>query len=165
MKSIYVVRHAIAADAGPSCPTDAERPLTEEGIARWRLQVQGLRSLDATIDVILTSPLVRCRQTADLLAEGLGGVPVETRDALKPGGRLSQVTTDIGDHRRASAVAIVGHEPMMGTLVASLLGAQGMVQFKRGAVCRVDVESFPPKAAGLLVWMLPPKVLRRLGSG
>lgn len=165
MKSIYVIRHAIAADIASSWPTDAERPLTEEGIARWRLQVSGLRSLDASLDVVLTSPLVRCRQTADLLAEGLGGLPVESLDALKPGGRMAQVMTALGDHRRADAVAIVGHEPMMGMLVASLLGAQGTVQFKRGAVCRVDVEGLPPRAAGLLVWMLPPKVLRRLGSG
>lgn len=164
MKSIYVVRHAIAADIGPSCPTDEVRPLTDEGVARWRLQVAGLRSLDAAIDIVLTSPLVRCRQTAAILSEGLGGPPVEVLDALRPGGRLERVLAGIGDQRHAGSIALVGHEPSIGAIAASLLGASGTVPFKRGAVCRVDVESFPPRAAGALVWMLPPKVLRRLGG-
>ncbi len=165
MKSIYVVRHAIAADIGPSWPTDDERPLTEEGIERWRQQVRGLRSLDTSIDVVLTSPLLRCRQTAQILSEGLGDPPVDVLDALQPGGRLAEVMAGIGDRRQTGSIALVGHEPSVGGIVASLLGAQGTVPFKKGAVCRVDVEAFPPRAAGALVWMLPPKVLRRLGAG
>ncbi|HET9361040.1 MAG TPA: phosphoglycerate mutase family protein, partial [Vicinamibacterales bacterium] len=68
---LYLVRHAIAAERGEAWPDDDTRPLTERGIARFKEGVAGLGRLDAVIDEILTSPLVRARQTADLLSAGL----------------------------------------------------------------------------------------------
>ena len=70
----------------------------------------------------------------------------------------------LGGWRSARAVALVGHEPSIGVLAASLLGAGGGMPFKKGAVGRVDVDSIPPRAAGLLAWFLPPRVLRRMGE-
>jgi phosphohistidine phosphatase len=165
MKTLYLIRHAIAADQGPEYPSDDVRPLTEEGAARFRVQVRGLRGLDVTADIILASPLLRCRQTAQLLAEGLAGdVPVETLEALRPGGRVADVLEGLAPHRRVGALALVGHEPSIGYLASALIGATGSMPFKKGAVCRIDVDAFPPRGGGLLVWMLPPKVLRRLGE-
>ena len=165
MKSLYLIRHAIAADPSPAYVTDAIRPLTEEGIERWRQQVRGLRALDVAVEMILTSPYARCRQTAEILAEGSPGPPpVILFDALRPGGRLADVLEGTGDYRGSAALALVGHEPSIGSLAAQLMGAQGTVPFKKGAVCRIDVETFPPRGAGQLVWLLPPKVLRRLGQ-
>lgn len=165
MKPLYLIRHAIAADAGPSCPNDEDRPLTEDGINRFRLQVRGLRGLDVVPDVILTSPLLRCRQTAGLLAEELGGgIPVDVLNALRPGGHVSDVLAGIGERRRAGSIALVGHEPSIGYLASTLIGATGPMPFKKGAVCRIDVGGFPPHGPGVLVWMLPPGVLRRLGA-
>ena len=165
MKSLYLIRHAVAADPSPAYATDAVRPLTEEGIERWRQQVRGLRTLDVEVEMILTSPYVRCRQTAEILAEGLPGPPaVIVFDALRPGGRIGDVLDGVGDYRQAGALALVGHEPSIGSLAAQLMGAPGTIPFKKGAVCRIDVETFPPRGAGQLVWLLPPKVLRRLGQ-
>jgi phosphohistidine phosphatase len=165
MKSLYLIRHAIAADPSPAYATDAIRPLTEEGIERWRQHVRALRTLDVDVELILTSPYARCRQTAELLAEGLPGVPpVIVFDALRPGGPIAGVIDGTGDHRRFTALALVGHEPSIGSLAAQLMGAQGSVPFKKGAVCRIDVEAFPPRGEGQLVWFLPPRVLRRLGA-
>ena len=59
-------------------------------------------------------------------------------------------------------VALVGHEPELGELAARLLGARGAVEFKKGAVCRIDVDALPPTAPGALRWLLPPKVLRSI---
>lgn len=165
MKSCYLIRHAIAADPSPAYVTDAIRPLTEEGIERWRQQVRGLRTLDVNVETILTSPYARCRQTAEILAEGLPGTPsVIVCDALRPGGPIADVIHGTGDYQRSSALALVGHEPSIGSLAAQLIGAQGSVPFKKGAVCRIDVETLPPRSAGQLIWLLPPKVLRRLGQ-
>ena len=165
MKTIYLVRHAIAAEPGPDYPTDDVRPLTDDRIARLTRQVSGLGALDVAVDVILTSPLVRCRQTAQILSEGLAShPPVEVLDPLRPGGRIAEVLAGLGPYRQAGAVALVVHEPSIGVLAATLIGAQGTVEFKKGAVCRVDVAGLPPRGAGTLVWMLPPKVLRRLGG-
>ena len=85
---IYLVRHAIAAERGDDWPDDTKRPLTEEGISRFKEAVGGLKALDATIEEIFTSPLVRARQTADLLAAGVRGRPtVKLLDALLIGAR------------------------------------------------------------------------------
>ncbi len=65
---LYVVRHAIAAERGADWPDDDKRPLTEKGIARFKDGVAGLTWLDVVLDEIFTSPLVRAKQTADLLA-------------------------------------------------------------------------------------------------
>jgi phosphohistidine phosphatase len=164
MKSIYLVRHAIAADPGGASTTDESRPLTDEGIERFRMQVRGLKGLDVAIECILTSPLLRCRQTAQLLADGLPGVPrVDVLDELRPGGRLAGVVEGLGAYRTLDSIALVGHEPSIGAVAAALIGAQGSIPFKRGAMCRVDVASIPPRGAGVLVWFLPPKVMRGLG--
>ena len=85
---IYLVRHGLAAEQGPEFPNDDDRPLTSEGIERLRVQVLGLRALDVRLDRVLTSPLVRAAQTAEILAAGVGcAVPPVPVDALRPGGR------------------------------------------------------------------------------
>jgi phosphohistidine phosphatase len=115
--------------------------------------------------MILASPYVRCRQTAEILAEGSSGSPpVIACDALRPGGDIAEVIEGMGNYRRFASLACVGHEPSIGSLAAQLLGAPGSIPFKKGAVCRIDVEAFPPRGAGQLIWLLPPKVLRRVGE-
>ena len=83
---VYLVRHAVAAERGPRFPDDRLRPLTEGGVDKFTRAVAGLARLGVTLDVVLTSPLVRARQTADLLAAGLRPRPalVEIED-LAPG--------------------------------------------------------------------------------
>lgn len=163
--SIYLIRHGIAADWGPDYPDDAKRPLTEEGVERLRAEFRGLRALDVQIDRILTSPLVRAVQTAELLAAGLHArPPVSVADALRPGGRYAAVMAELGRLPDVRSVALVGHEPSMGLLAAGLIDSRAPIPFKKGAMCRVDVDTLPPTSAGALVWLLPPKVLRGLAD-
>src|SRR5688572_16113059 len=83
---LYLVRHAIAAERGEDWPDDDKRPLTARGVGRFKESVDGLSRLDVVVDEIFTSPLVRAKQTADLLAAGLPGKPsVKVIDALAPG--------------------------------------------------------------------------------
>lgn len=163
---LYLVRHAVAAERGPEYPDDNLRPLTADGIQKWRKAVAGLRAFGLELDLVLTSPLVRARDTADLLAAGLKPKPrVTAVEALAPGGRaadiVSAVTTQAGA-RRASRLALVGHEPGLGELAASLLGARGTMEFRKGAVCRIDVTRALPGGPGVLRWFLPPRALRGL---
>src|SRR6266511_4950708 len=103
---LYLIRHAIAAERGPNYPDDRERPLTSEGIARFKLAVDGLKDLDVTIDLVLTSPLVRAKHTAELLVSGLPKRPrTEQLEALSPGGReigrasCREKSVDLGGRR------------------------------------------------------------------
>jgi phosphohistidine phosphatase len=162
---IYVVRHAIAADRGPEWPDDTKRPLTERGISRFKECVGGLKPLDATIDEIFTSPLVRAKQTADLLAAGIIGRPsVKLLDALAPGHPPATVMSQLAKAAKRRRIALVGHEPDLGELAAYLIGARRPLTFKKGGICRIDVAGLTSKPAGALVWFVTPKVLRKLAT-
>ncbi len=88
---LYLVRHAVAALRGPDYPDDADRPLTDDGSARFRRAVAGLRQAGVQLDLVLTSPYVRARETAELLATGLRPKPkVVVVEALAPGQRRSR---------------------------------------------------------------------------
>ena len=160
---LYLVRHAIAAERGSEWPDDTKRPLTERGISRFKEAVKGLRRLDIALDEIFTSPLVRARQTADLLAAGLEGKPpVKVLDGLAPGHTSSAVITQLAKVARRRRVALVGHEPELGELAAQLIGAGRALPFKKGGICRIDLGSLTSKQAASLVWFLPPNVLRQI---
>jgi phosphohistidine phosphatase len=158
--SLYLVRHAIAAERGDDYPDDAKRPLTGEGMSRFRKAARGLVEVGVEVDLILTSPFVRARQTADILSEQLRGKPpvVET-NALVPGAPHADLVAELANHATRSALALVGHEPGIGTTAARLVGARGAFAFKKGGVCRIDVAGLPPAGPGQLVWFVPPKML------
>ena len=162
---IYLVRHAIAAERGAEWPDDNKRPLTERGISRFKEAVAGLRWLDMTIDEVITSPLVRAKQTADLLAAGVTGKPVvRVLEALAPGHSPAMVMTQLAKLARRRRIAIVGHEPGLGELAAHLIGASRPLEFRKGGACRIDIESLSTKRAGSLLWFVTPKILRELGQ-
>lgn len=160
---MYLVRHAIAAERGDEWPDDDKRPLTERGIARFREEVSGLAELAVEIDEIFTSPLVRAKQTAQILADGVRGKPsLKILDALAPGHAPSSVLAQLAKAAKRRRIALVGHEPGLGELAAHLIGAGRALPFKKGGICRIDVESLTSRRAGALIWFVPPKLLRKL---
>jgi phosphohistidine phosphatase len=161
---LYLVRHAIAAERGPNYPDDRERPLTSEGIVRFKRAVRGLKALDWAVDLVLTSPLVRAAHTADLLVAALEKKPrLEQLDPLAPGSRLSAVLEAIARFApRYRRIAIVGHEPDLGELAARLLQARGQIEFRKGAVCCIELDGAMPNGPGTLRWLIPPKALRTM---
>jgi len=160
---LYLVRHAIAAERGEEYPDDSKRPLTSQGMSRFRKEARALDALGMSVAVVLTSPLVRTRQTADILAGHLsGGPPVVATDALAPAGTAAAVYHELARHAKKGSIALVGHEPNIGELAARLIGSRTPLEFKKGAVCCIDLEGLPPKAIGSLRWFLPPRMLRKL---
>jgi phosphohistidine phosphatase len=161
---LYLVRHAIAAERGDEWPDDNKRPLTVRGISRFKDVVRGLHRLDISVDEILTSPLVRAKQTADLLAAGLGGkIVVKTFDALAPGHAPAATMAQLAKAGRRTRIALVGHEPGLGELAAYLIGAQRALPFRKGGMARIDMGALA-RRPGSLIWFLPPKVLREIGQ-
>ena len=162
---LYLVRHAIAEARGSAWPDDTLRPLTREGRARMRRIVRGLRGLGVELDVVLTSPLVRAKQTADILVAGLKPKPVlvET-SSLAPGQPHRGVLRALAPYRRAQAVALLGHEPDLGTFAAFLLGASQPLEFKKGGVCCCETSKLPPDGDVRLLWHATPRMLRRVGE-
>lgn len=160
---LYLIRHGIAAERGDDYPDDSKRPLTGAGIKRMHRQARALNALGVTFDHVITSPLVRARQTAEILVETLDPKPtLSTSDALAPAGTPAAVFTELGRHMRKARIAVVGHEPNIGELAGRLIGARAPLEFKKGSICRIDFEVFPPKGTGQLRWFVPPRMLRSM---
>ena len=165
MFELYLIRHAIAEERGNAWPDDAWRPLSVQGRAQMRKAARGLEQLGVTFAVILSSPLIRARQTADIVADALAIKPeVIVADSLSPEGSYAEVMVDLAKQHRGRAIAMVGHEPNLGELAGRLAGSRHAFAFKKGGVCRIDVESIPPGGPGTLRWFLTPAILRTLGG-
>jgi len=162
---LYLIRHGLAGERGEAWPDDSKRPLTPEGVARLRRETKGLAALGVAFDQVLASPLVRTRQTAEVFGQALAPrAGVLGVDALAPGGTTATTIAALAEHARQGSVAVVGHEPDLGQLAARLIGAKAAIPFKKGAVCRIDLDTLPPTRPGRLIWFAPPKLLRRLGK-
>lgn len=163
--SLYLVRHAVAVDRGEAYPDDRKRPLTPQGMARFRAAVRGLVRVGVDIQRVLSSPLVRARQTADILSAELpGNPPVTETDALEPGAAFERVLRVLDGCADSSSIALVGHEPGIGELAAQLMHSTLPLEFKKGAVCRIDLDGWPPAEPGRLRWFLSPKIMRKLAD-
>src|SRR5437763_1186585 len=120
MLQLLVVRHAIAVDPDVYArdhSDDDQRPLTKEGRERMRRAAVGIASISPPIVTLATSPLVRAAQTADILAEALSPKERVVIDALRPGEAPSKVLQWLRSRRSEDAVAVVGHESHLGTLI------------------------------------------------
>jgi phosphohistidine phosphatase len=154
---IYVLRHGIAEDqrAGKS---DAARKLTAEGKQKLLRVLELARGTGVSVSLILSSPLVRAVETAELAAELLRyqGRIVQT-EALLPESTPQSVWEQVRARKGESAVLLAGHEPLLSAVVAHLLGAPSLrVDFKKGAMVRVDCDRLSGEPDGVLKWMLTP---------
>ena len=174
MIELYLMRHGIAADLGEGgVISDADRPLTPEGRARMKQAAGGIREFGLKFNVVLTSPLLRARQTAEAVAEVLElQHKVKIIDSLAPGrafveseGRHAEIFLELGAYQFDRAL-LVGHMPDLSELASFLLtGNRSLnIEFKKGSLCAIEVASLPPRGPGLLRWLMTPKQLRLLGK-
>jgi len=163
---LYIMRHGIAVDRGSAgFSDDTKRPLTPEGKKKTQEIAKGLVRLGFDVDWIVTSPLIRSAETAELVAEELGpGVAKDFCDALRPGGSPEALITFLARHANRKRVLVVGHEPDLSELAARLMGAgrHANLAFKKGGCCLITFDEFPPKSPGQLVWWLTPKLIRKM---
>ena len=155
---IYVLRHGIAEDAPPG-GSDADRALTQEGKRKLRGVLERARRAGVHPEVILTSPLKRAVASAEIAASILGTKNDLIRtNALAPSGSPEPVWKDIRA-REAEEILLAGHEPLLSTVVAFLLGCPALqVQMKKAAVVALEVETGEAPPHGVLLWMLTPKL-------
>jgi phosphohistidine phosphatase len=160
---LYLIRHGLAEEQGEAWPDDTKRPLTGEGMAKLRKIARSLGHLDISLDVLLTSPLVRTRQTADIIAAGLPpSPPIIEVEALAPGGTPQAVLAELEKHTRKTRIGLVGHEPGIGELAGKLIGLRYPLEFKKGAVCRIDIKTLAPIGPASLRWFATPGILRNI---
>jgi phosphohistidine phosphatase len=165
---IYLLRHGRATPRNSQALSDDTlRPLTREGKKKLILAVKGMKAAGLKVDRVLTSPLLRARQTARIVAASLTPPP-----ALRP---MRELSPDVGarellerlsDSGDCDALLLVGHEPGLSKLAGRMLqgsGSDSPLELKKGGLCRIDFAGLPKAGAGRLIFHLPPRLLRRLG--
>ncbi|HEY3491282.1 MAG TPA: histidine phosphatase family protein [Candidatus Deferrimicrobiaceae bacterium] len=151
---LYIVRHGRSVDAAYGIP-DALRHLTAKGRERFRDTVQAARREGMSVDAIFCSPLVRAVQTADLLAEGLrfGGEVVAATE-LATGLFREDLAGFLEQQGSPSSVALVGHNPYLSRLATELMGSEGIISMKKGAIAAFELSSDLVRKGATLLWML-----------
>jgi phosphohistidine phosphatase len=162
---LILFRHGPAGAPDPRrWPDDRHRPLTAKGEERTRRAGRGLRRLEGEFPLILTSPLVRCARSAELLREAGGSRSgVEAIASLAPGGSWRQVLQRVAEESPDATIVLVGHEPQLGKLAGVLVfGAPAALPLKKAGACALAFEDSVAPGAGRLCWFLTPRLLVRL---
>lgn len=164
---ILIVRHAIAEDReafAEKSNDDEQRPLTKKGKERMREGARGLRRVVERLDVLAHSPLVRARQTADILAKALKPERHVEVPELAPGFGPTAVTDWLQQLAPEATVCLVGHEPDLSELVAWLTcgRAAGFIELKKGSACLLDCPRNVERDTATLLWALAPRQMRLL---
>ncbi len=155
---LYFLRHGLAGHRHDWQGDDAERPLTSEGKKKMAREAKHIARLDLQPELILSSPLVRAFQTAEIVADELGLQEQLLKDErLEPGFGPEQLSEIIRTHSNAGNLMLVGHEPDLSQTVGALVGG-ARLEMKKGALACVDLPD-PTQLAGELLWLLPPSVL------
>jgi phosphohistidine phosphatase len=159
---LLIVRHAIAVERGTPGIPDDERRLTKEGVRRFRRAAAGVVRILPRPDLLLTSPLPRARETAEILAKAWGHSKPRASSTLV-GGSLEEVAKVVGNVRAGALVVIVGHEPHVSAWLARLVGGDHSERttFRKGGCALVECPGALHEG-GSLVFFLPPRILRRL---
>jgi phosphohistidine phosphatase len=158
---LYLLRHGIAEDAHAGM-RDEDRQLTSEGRKKLREVLKVAREAKVQPALILSSPLVRAMQTAEIAAEELrySGDIVQVR-SLIPEAEPEATWEDIRLHRDAAEILLASHNPLCASLAGYLLNSPELnVDYKKGAIMRIDFDAFGPQPRGVLRWFFVPGLSR-----
>jgi phosphohistidine phosphatase len=160
---VYFIRHGIAVERQEGID-ERERWLTDKGIKRTQKVAKRLAESDCQFDCILTSPLVRAKQTAEILQEAKLGKQVSEFDALAPGGNISAWIQWLSqsEGENAQSIALVGHEPDLGHWAEQIIWGQvqDKLVLKKAGVIGISVENrVSPLGQGTMFLLVPPKFL------
>jgi phosphohistidine phosphatase len=160
---LVLIRHARAVERA-LFKRDRTRALTEDGRRRMRRAARGLHAILPGLTHIATSPLLRARQTAEIVAAVSAGVDTVLLPALAPGGAPRTVLAWLRTQPHNAQLALVGHEPDLGRLASWLLAGRfsGFVQFKKGAAALIEFADAPAAGKGTLAWLLTAAQLAEL---
>ena len=164
---LVIIRHAIAEDPkefGLTGRPDAQRPLTDDGVAKMKRGVRGLREIVPEINLIATSPYVRAMETAKIVGAAYKDTRIVIIHELVPTESGDAFVAWLRELKDVPVVAVVGHEPHLSGLASWLLTGQprSFIDFKKGAAISMEFEGAPAGGTGVLLWALTPRQLRAL---
>ena len=149
---LYFLRHGKSGSPRPT--NDDARELTDRGRAALRAAAPLWRRLNLRPDAVISSPLPRALQTAELFCEAVGGEPI-TDDGLRPGASWGQLARAMAAHPDARRVMCVGHEPDLSSAIVHLTGAAS-VRMRKGGLACLEFYGIPEPGGGEIAWLLDP---------
>jgi phosphohistidine phosphatase len=160
--NLYLMRHAIAAEPGENTE-DSQRPLTEKGRKKLNKIACNLEKFELEFDLILTSPYLRTRQTADVVADMLDikkSCIVESEN-LTPLGSAEKLVEEINAREAVENLLIVGHEPFLSGLIGILVAGDASlnIAMKKAGLCKLSIEQLGYGRCATLEWLLTPAQL------
>jgi phosphohistidine phosphatase len=167
--NLYIVRHGIAVQRGSPGIDDSERALTEEGVLKMRNIAAALCRLKYRPELMLSSPLVRARQTAEILLQAFGkGIELKILSALAPSGVRRELYREIScmNKKGVTSLMIVGHQPSLGEIAGEIAfgSSKNFVELKKGGVCAIEMESVQGIPKGILAALLSPSIMLRINE-
>ncbi len=161
---LYLIRHADAGDANlTQWADDRQRPLSEDGAKKFRQAAKKFKRIVPSVDVMLSSSLVRAWQTAKILEEEAGWIAPKRFEALEGGGE-GEVIKALKPYMKRERIVLVGHEPTMSALVSLLIAGdmnRSVMEMKKGSIACIEIDSLQA-GIGVLKWLLTVKVMREL---
>ena len=166
---LLLIRHAIAEEREDYASTgkrDAERPLTEFGRRRMSKNARGLRRIAPKIDIIVSSPYTRAKETAGIVAESLGIKSNAITETLIPDRHPREFLAWLAGQSPDAVIAAVGHEPHLGRLLHWAIAAKADTHavFKKGGACLLEFGDEVKAGSALLQWLVTPSHLRSIGE-
>ena len=161
---VIIFRHGPAAERDARrWPDDDLRPLTARGEERTLAAARAIVRIEPGLRLIATSPLTRADQTARILAQAADSVPCQVLDALRPAGSQRAIVAFLASRPSGEVVALVGHEPDLGTLAGRLVfGTPVTMPLKKAGACMSEFEGEVTPGSGRVGWLIPPRLLRRM---
>ena len=162
---LYILRHGIAVMQDDlDYARDAERPLTSKGKRQLRQTAAVMKKMGLRFDLILSSPYLRAKQTAEIVAASLKlKNRLKFSEALAPDGNPKELIRELNESKAApESVLLVGHEPYLSGLVSLLTtgGTALAMDFKKGGLCKLETEQPGYGRCATLVWLLTPKQMK-----
>jgi phosphohistidine phosphatase len=151
----YFLRHGIAVEPEAWSGSDFDRPLTREGRERMEREAKAIDELSLDLDCIVTSPLLRAKQTAELVKARLGAVKLVEDQRLANGFNLERLGEILSSHHDADSIMLVGHEPTMSATVGRAIG-KASVELKKAALAGLEIGD-RGSPSGTLLCLIPPK--------
>ncbi len=159
----YFLRHGIAVEPQSWSGTDFNRPLTREGRERLEREAKAIEGLQLDLECIVTSPLLRAKQTAEIVAQRLALRRKIVEDPRLAGGfNLERLAAILSAQPGDAGILLVGHEPSMSLTIGRAIGG-GSLELKKAALAGVEIED-RASGSGVLLCLIPPKVLVALGK-
>ncbi len=160
---IYLVRHG----AAHTKEDDPERHLNKDGLDQCHMSGRALKRLEIKFDLVISSPKVRARQTAEIIADEVGYPKDEIKvtETLEPMASPKDTISYLNNFTEMNNIMLAGHLPLLGNLASELLSKSTQISlyFESGAVCQIDVDH-PISHTGIFRWFLTPKQLRLIAQ-